>query len=106
MQKRPPSQQQQILDVVTEIRAVVVGIPNTDDRGIAGAIKELKADHKELTVTVGQHSEAIARLSAFHEGDEGMSRKKKLGIWGTILVLVPGAIVGIIKAIARGNNGG
>ena len=105
MENRQPSKEQQILDAVTEIRTVVVGVPNTDDRGMAGAIKELKADHKELSETVGQHSEAIARLCAFHEGEEGMSRKKKLGIWGSLAVIIPGAIVGIIKAFSRGDSG-
>lgn len=104
MEKRP-SKQQQILDTVTRLETAVVGIPGTDDRGMAGEIKEIKTDQKELTETVGQHSEAIARLSAFHEGEEGMSRKKKIGIWGSLAVIIPGAIVGLVKAFSKGEGG-
>lgn len=105
-QQKPPSKQQQILDTVTQLRTAVVGIEGTDDRGMAGAIKEMKHDHEKMAETVSQHSEAIARLSAFHEGNEGMSRRKKLGILGTIGSIIAGVIVGVIKVFARGDHGG
>lgn len=98
MDNRPPSKQQQILDTVNRIETVVVGVPGTDDRGMAGSIKEIKADHKALSETVGQHSEAIARLATFHEGENpGMSTKKKLGIWGAIGSTIAGVIYGLIQ---------
>lgn len=31
-----------------EIKTVLLGIPNTDDRGIAGGIKEIKQDIKDI----------------------------------------------------------
>jgi len=97
MDNRPPSKQQQILDTVSRIETVVVGVPGTDDRGMAGSIKEIKADHKALSETVGQHSEAIARLATFHEGAEGISLKKKLGIWGAVGSTIAGVIYGLIQ---------
>ena len=98
MDNRPPSKQQQILDTVNRIETVVVGVPGTDDRGMAGSIKEMKSDHKALSGIVGQHSAVIARLAAFHEGDgQGMSAKKKVGIWGAIGSTIAGVIYGLIQ---------
>ncbi len=31
-----------------EIKVVLLGVPNTDDRGIAGGIKEIKLDIKDI----------------------------------------------------------
>lgn len=98
-QQKPPSKQQQILDGVTQLRTAMVGIPGTADQGLVGEVREMRA-------TVGKHSEAIARLCALQEGEEGMSRKKKLGILGGIGGILAGLVVGLFKAFARGNNGG
>lgn len=105
-QNRSPSKQQQILDTVTEIKTVVIGIPGTDDRGMAGAIKDIKTDHAKLSDTVGRHSEAISRLATFHEDDPGMSRKKKIGIWGAVGGIIAGGIAAIIRVVIRSNQGG
>ena len=48
MQSKPPSAQQQILASVTRLETVVTGVPDTDDRGIAGAIKEIRDHLAEL----------------------------------------------------------
>jgi len=47
-QDRPLSTQQQILASVTRLETVVIGVPETDDRGMAGAIKEIKEHLSEL----------------------------------------------------------
>lgn len=106
MNNRYPNKQQQILDAVTEIKTVVIGVPGTDDRGIAGSINDLNADHKELSAIVGQHSEAISRLCAFHEGRDGISQRKKLGLLGGLGAILAGAAVGLFKTFARGSDGG
>jgi len=48
---KPPSKQQQILASVTRLETVVIGVPDTDDRGMAG---EIKAIRKHLADLNGQ----------------------------------------------------
>jgi len=100
--------QQKTLDTVQRIETVVVGVPGTDDRGMAGSIKEIKSDYKELARTVGQHtvllaqhSEAIARLCS---DDEPMSKKKKAGMWGGIGTIIASAVYGLVQLFKGGNT--
>jgi len=46
--EKKPSKQQQILASVTRLETVVIGIPDTDDRGMAGEIKEINKHLAEL----------------------------------------------------------
>jgi hypothetical protein len=96
---------QQILKTLTEVKTTLVGIPGTDDRGMAGTIKRIDATSRD-------NSEAIQKLCALHDpGHEhmangGLTGKKKVGLFGGIVTLTAAAAAAVIKAFTGGNSGG
>lgn len=104
MSNGKPSKQQQILEVSQRVETILIGVPGTAETGLVGDVKEIKREHKHLAETVGQHSEEIARLAAFHEDNSGPSKKKKLGKLGGIGSIIAGIIYGLIQLFKNGEG--
>lgn len=98
MADKPPSKQQQILETVTELKTAMVGIPGTDDRGMAGDLKQTKAQVEHLAALHQEGNE--------HMADGGLTGKKKAGLWGGVLTLIAAALAGLVKAFTNGGNSG
>ncbi len=41
---------QEVHKTVSELKVVLVGIPDTDDKGVCGEIKDIKLAHNELAI--------------------------------------------------------
>ena len=54
--------------IITEVHQAVLGVPNTDDRGIAGDIKEIKAQMIRQNGRIIKNTIGLIALGAFLTG--------------------------------------
>ena len=66
-----------------EVRTVLVGIEGTDDKGIAGDIKEIKTQLLKINTRVTQNTTKIKILMAVVFGGSGIATlaSKVQGLW-------------------------
>ena len=101
MNEKRRSIQQQTLDLARETRQAVLGVDGTEEKGMAGDLREVKTDVKA-------HGRSLEHLCALHEpghthmAESGGSRKKTARWIGALGAVLAAAIAALIQAF-RGN---
>ncbi len=80
-------------EMVAELRTAVLGVPDTDERGIAGDVKDIKSHMGTINGTVAENAKGVAATKT-------STRNLWLAVSG-IFVLLAGISVALIQVASH-----
>ena len=87
--------------LISQVHQAVLGIPNTEDKGLVGDIKDLKAELKETNKHLDDHSYRLKQaeddIETNKKLDEERHKPSKKAVGGSIVAGI-GIIAALIKA--------
>lgn len=90
----------EIMSGLQEIRIVLLGVPDSEDMGLYGQVKDMVKLQGELNGSVRNQDRRITILETIIAKPVNLSKKQAAGITGTVFIL-GGFLAGVVNAIGN-----